>query len=384
MNYSIIEINVDSGGTFTYDPLFIPDVIFLKTSGSPISADLTLQLSSSLNVGQSFKVFIPLIDDGGYNLDVFGELANTPPPAAALGWVYTFYQDNSSIFHCEKVPLDFTDTTLISGTAIQQGTITLDKLEDITSGNIIVGNSSNVAQQRTISGDITISNTGVVTIANDAVTNAKLADMDSNTVKANITGSPDNPTDVSISTLLTGFAWKLTGNSGTTPGTHFIGTSDSQNLVFKVNANKAGEIDIASNTSLGYLSQNANTSGTDNTSFGHSTLRLNTGGDGNTAVGTETLYNTSGDNNTAIGYQAGYTNSSGSNNTFIGYNATTALATGQNRIAVGYNALADLDYMFALPDDVTKIKWRGITYTLPSVNGAGVLTNDGSGNLSWV
>jgi len=32
--------------------------------------------------------------------------------------------------------------------------------------------------------------------------------------------------------------WKLSGNSGTTPGTNFIGTSDSQNLIFKTNGSE--------------------------------------------------------------------------------------------------------------------------------------------------
>lgn len=231
MNYSIIEINVDSGGTFTYDPLFIPDVIFLKTSGSPISADLTLQLSSSLNVGQSFKVFIPLIDDGGYNLDIFGELANTPPPAAALGWVYTFYQDNSSIFHCEKVPLDFTDTTLISGTAIQDGTITFNKLESLSSGEILVGNSSNIADNVTMSGDATISNTGVLTVGNNKITDAKIANGTAASVRfRNASGvigdlalgnnqvAKGNGTTVvatNISSLIVNETWKTINTVGT-------------------------------------------------------------------------------------------------------------------------------------------------------------------------
>lgn len=56
----------------------------------------------------------------------------------------------------------------------------------LADGKILVGNSSNVATAVTMSGDATLSNTGVLTIANlavetamlaaDAVTNAKLAD----------------------------------------------------------------------------------------------------------------------------------------------------------------------------------------------------------------
>ncbi|VVB70624.1 Uncharacterised protein [uncultured archaeon] len=45
----------------------------------------------------------------------------------------------------------------------------------LPSGDIIVGNSSNIATARAMSGDATISNTGVLTIANLAVTGAKMA-----------------------------------------------------------------------------------------------------------------------------------------------------------------------------------------------------------------
>jgi hypothetical protein len=46
----------------------------------------------------------------------------------------------------------------------------------LASANIIVGNGSNVASPVAMSGDVSISNTGATTIANNAVTTAKLAD----------------------------------------------------------------------------------------------------------------------------------------------------------------------------------------------------------------
>ena len=70
-------------------------------------------------------------------------------------------------------------TTGDSGTvtnAMLAGSIALTKLASLTSGQLIVGNSSNVAAAVALSGDATISNSGALTIANDAVTAAKLAD----------------------------------------------------------------------------------------------------------------------------------------------------------------------------------------------------------------
>ena len=45
----------------------------------------------------------------------------------------------------------------------------------LPSGDIFVGNGSNIATARAMSGDATISNTGVLTLANNAVTSAKTA-----------------------------------------------------------------------------------------------------------------------------------------------------------------------------------------------------------------
>ena len=45
----------------------------------------------------------------------------------------------------------------------------------LPSGDIFVGNGSNIAQARAMSGDATLSNTGVLTLANNAVTSAKTA-----------------------------------------------------------------------------------------------------------------------------------------------------------------------------------------------------------------
>ena len=57
--------------------------------------------------------------------------------------------------------------------------------------------------------------------------------------------------------------WSLTGNAGTTPGTHFLGTSDNQALEFKVNATRALRIEpnATSPNLIGGYSGNAVTAG---------------------------------------------------------------------------------------------------------------------------
>ncbi len=70
----------------------------------------------------------------------------------------------------------------------------------LTSGNIYVGNSSNIATSTAITGDVTLSNTGVTAIGNNIVTNNKLNTAGANTYKGNSTGSTANITDVATNT----------------------------------------------------------------------------------------------------------------------------------------------------------------------------------------
>jgi hypothetical protein len=68
----------------------------------------------------------------------------------------------------------------------------------LTSGNILVGNTSNVATSVAMSGDATVSNTGALTIANNAVNNSKLNTMTANTLKGNNLGTASNPSDLTV------------------------------------------------------------------------------------------------------------------------------------------------------------------------------------------
>ncbi|CAM3331017.1 Tail fiber domain-containing protein [Flavobacterium longum] len=183
-------------------------------------------------------------------------------------------------------------------------------------------------------------------------------------------------------------AWGLLGNSGTVPGTNFVGTSDNQDLVFRRNNVVSGRLAI-SNTSFGASSFISN-GGFSNSAFGANTLTLNTAGflnaafgsgvlesnvdghnnsgfganalrdnvdgfynvavgrsvlennisgDQNTGIGSYSLSsNTSGDNNIAIGMQALNTNTTGSFNTAIGYNSDVSAAGLTNATAFGANA----------------------------------------------
>ncbi|HYV93832.1 MAG TPA: tail fiber domain-containing protein [Chitinophagales bacterium] len=141
--------------------------------------------------------------------------------------------------------------------------------------------------------------------------------------------------------------WNLTGNSGTNPTVDFLGTTDAQPLVFKVNNQKAGYIDLNgccagsnSNTGFGFETLNSNT-GSANSSFGYQALSFNTTGFQNTAAGSQALSSTtSGYANTALGEETLLSNTTGYYNTATGCQSLNANTTGFGNVADGVSALA--------------------------------------------
>lgn len=175
-------------------------------------------------------------------------------------------------------------------------------------------------------------------------------------------------------------AWSLTGNSGTTSGTNFIGTTDNISLLFKVNNYKSGWLDVVhSNTGFGMLSLYSNTTGEQNAAFGYKALMDNTEGNYNTASGYQALENMlSGLDNVGIGWQSGHILTTGSNNVAIGSGADFDANNTQNAIALGYGAVAASNTFTIGNSSLNYIKAPGIAGS----NGQ-VLTNDGSGNWSF-
>ncbi len=114
-----------------------------------------------------------------------------------------------------------------------------------------------------------------------------------------------------------------TGDSNTAVGyltlyTNTIGFRNTANGYQSLYNNISGN----NNTASGSGSLQSNTEGSQNTAKGNGVLSLNTTGSYNTATGYAALgYNTTASNNTAVGSYAGYSNSTGENNVFLGYSA---------------------------------------------------------------
>jgi len=97
----------------------------------------------------------------------------------------------------------------------------------------------------------------------------------------------------------------------------------------------------SNNTATGSEALSANTTGSDNTSFGRSALLSSTTGSSNTATGQSALRdNTTGGSNTATGARALESNTTGSKNTAIGESSMLKNSTGSFNTATGHLSLS--------------------------------------------
>ena len=167
--------------------------------------------------------------------------------------------------------------------------------------------------------------------------------------------------------------WHLRGNAGTspaltrqegaTPASDFLGTTDNQDLVFRVNSLRSGLIqsslpvggnETKANTSFGFDSLTSTTPGNNNTAvgfgamknvtkgynaaFGYNALLNDTNGGNNVAIGSDNLSGlgrnatAGGNGNVGIGRWAGNNINTGSNNVIIGFNSgpTSSTCLGNN------------------------------------------------------
>lgn len=170
--------------------------------------------------------------------------------------------------------------------------------------------------------------------------------------------------------------WSTKGNAGTDTAANFIGTTDAQPLIGKVNNQQvfrftaepsrstivgyqAGRQEAGKenavfgsfaaynlttgthNTFLGNGSGYNNNTGSENTATGYRALWMNKADD-NTAFGSNALFgNESGKNNTAVGSYAGFHNGSGNGNTCLGFVALQENIDGNENTAVGSGALGN-------------------------------------------
>ncbi|MEP6747582.1 MAG: tail fiber domain-containing protein [Bacteroidota bacterium] len=186
-----------------------------------------------------------------------------------------------------------------------------------------------------------MTSTGITAIPNPAK-GLMVYDSVQNILMVNM-GRPATP---NWQTIAASNGWSLTGNNGTDTAVNFIGTTDGQPLIIKINNQWAGIIDSASmNTAIGYGAGKNNSNPSFNTATGFkalnaSALYYNFYGLGNTANGAYALYsNKDGSYNTANGAYSLYSNQQGFNNTANGAYSLYLTNGGKNNTASGFSAL---------------------------------------------
>ena len=184
-------------------------------------------------------------------------------------------------------------------------------------------------------------------------------------------GEPKNPDDAAtkayVDTSLIG-GWSLSGNDNIDPSSQFLGTTDGQPLVFRVNNTERMRLDTSGsltlpnngnslfigagagsqhnltngrNVFIGDSSGVHNVSGEDNTAIGYRAL-YRTNSSLNTAIGTFSQSNTSGGiGNTSLGFYSLQSNTAGNSNTALGHAALTKNTTGSKNIAIGTSSLSN-------------------------------------------
>ena len=273
-----------------------------------------------------------------------------------------------------------------NNTDIATNTTDIATLKTLESGKIYVGNASNEATQVRPAGDVTITNTGVTTIANDAVTTAKITDANVTSTKladdavetakiknANVTYAKIQNVSATdkvlgrvstgagvieeISTTGSGNVVRATSPTLVTPD---LGVPSAIDLTYAtglpIDTAVTGILDVA-NGGTGSatknfvdLTENQTIGGikdfTSNATFnGQSIGKGNATGGENLAVGAGALNAVStGHRNTAIGYSAmqNYVGTSFDNNTSVGYGNLVALTTGSGNTSVGAESMMAL------------------------------------------
>jgi hypothetical protein len=160
-------------------------------------------------------------------------------------------------------------------------------------------------------------------------------------------------------------SWSFYGNDAT--DSSFIGTRNIEPLVFKVNNQPAGCIDLEGNVLLGSWAGNSNTTGYSNAAHGEYALFKNTKGNYNTSAGSFSLKNNIlGNLNTAVGYDALFTNITGDYNTAIGANAGVASTSLTNATAIGAGAIVNTSNKVRIGNSNVIVIEGQVPFTTPS------------------
>ena len=162
-----------SGGAQSFTPN--TDLVLIYPETSLLTGNVSVSVASAPVLGDNVTCILTLVglSLNGFTLDVFGLSYTQEMIDASNGdlFVLTGSGVAPTSFTATYIP-NFGQTNFMSGSVLADGTVSLQKLVDLTSAQIIVGNGSNVPTAVAVTGDIGITNAGVTSITAGAIVNA--------------------------------------------------------------------------------------------------------------------------------------------------------------------------------------------------------------------
>lgn len=248
--------------------------------------------------------------------------------------------------------------TGVDGSSAAPGTLLIGNGSGFSLGTLTAGSGVAVLNS---AGGITISNTGVLSLAGTAdqvIVSGTTGDITLSLPQSIATTSTPtfagmvlngvlNGVDANFSGVLSAKRLRVSDSDGGVTFPNVVlgdgammqpASGDGANLAVGIGAlhsNTSGGY----NTGVGSYSLYNNSSGSFNSAFGLNALKFNTTGSSNTATGLAALeLNTTGQYNTALGPYALHANTVGLKNSALGAYALEALTSGDSNTALGFNA----------------------------------------------
>lgn len=201
--------------------------IDLTLTGSDLSADIVAGSITNSMVNAAAAIAYSKLNLTGsvVNADINAAAAIAYSKLSLSGAIVNADVSASAAIAYSKLALT---GSIVDADLSASAAIAFSKLATLSSGNILVGSAGNVATSVAMSGDTTISAAGAVTIGANKVSNAKLAQMATLTIKGNNTGGASDPLD-------------LTGAQATAILSNFVGDSGAGGTKGLVLAPAAGD-----------------------------------------------------------------------------------------------------------------------------------------------
>lgn len=167
-----------SGQDIEFDPSieFVPDVIILAPDGATSLAD-NVTFSFANNPKKGTKLVVGWKEGftiNAYKVEILGVVISQAVLQHNGFQVFEYIDDSGNFITYTAFSL-FDFNGALGGGLLTANSVALSKLVSGTSAQVIVCNGSGVPVYVAMGGDVSISNTGTVTIANSAITNAKIS-----------------------------------------------------------------------------------------------------------------------------------------------------------------------------------------------------------------